>query len=382
MQEAYQAALKAGMVRTAAIALTHLGRIRVLSLDFKQAEAYYVQASDVELDGQNFLYDMALFDLAQLKYEQNELAEARRLVERGLETNRMGGSAEMHAYGLRLAARLAQLFGEREQAWKLLEDALQMGKNLNLSPLSLQLNGAMLVQMALADGRLLDAERGAMQINITEGLYAFIFLPELARVPLLLQQGRRAEALAEIEKGVWRAQQPGWEYPRLQVRVLQALAESSPARANDFLHEALTLAAPVHAVRSFVDLGEPMRALLLGLRKQVKPGESLFLEHVIAAFGPEPAPVIRQAPPEPRPAKEPATGLVAQRMHSSRVEPLSERELEVLRLLAEGLSSAEIAAQLYLSPNTLKAHTQNIYSKLDVHSRVQAINKARESGFI
>ncbi|RPI84456.1 MAG: hypothetical protein EHM41_13340 [Chloroflexi bacterium] len=59
------------------------------------------------------------------------------------------------------------------------------------------------------------------------------------------------------------------------------------------------------------------------------------------------------------------------------LEPLSNREIEVLGLMAEGLSNAEIAARLYLSPNTLKAHTQNIYSKLDVHSRVQAVNKAR-----
>jgi ATP/maltotriose-dependent transcriptional regulator MalT len=60
------------------------------------------------------------------------------------------------------------------------------------------------------------------------------------------------------------------------------------------------------------------------------------------------------------------------------LEPLSSREIEVLRLMSAGLSNTEIAARLYLSPNTLKAHAQNIFSKLDVHSRVQAINKARE----
>ncbi len=59
------------------------------------------------------------------------------------------------------------------------------------------------------------------------------------------------------------------------------------------------------------------------------------------------------------------------------IEPLSERELEVLRLLAEGLSNREIAERLYLSPNTLKAHTANIYSKLDGHSRMQAVNRGR-----
>jgi LuxR family maltose regulon positive regulatory protein len=60
------------------------------------------------------------------------------------------------------------------------------------------------------------------------------------------------------------------------------------------------------------------------------------------------------------------------------VEPLSSREKEVLKLMAEGLSNPEIAARLYLSPNTLKAHTQHIFGKLGVHNRVQAINMARE----
>jgi LuxR family maltose regulon positive regulatory protein len=64
------------------------------------------------------------------------------------------------------------------------------------------------------------------------------------------------------------------------------------------------------------------------------------------------------------------------------VEPLSERELEVLRLLAEGLSNPEIASRLYLSTNTVKVHTRNIYGKLGVHNRTQAVVQAKESGIL
>ena len=67
-----------------------------------------------------------------------------------------------------------------------------------------------------------------------------------------------------------------------------------------------------------------------------------------------------------------------QKAKTGLVDPLSEREVEVLRLLADGSPPAEVAKKLYLSPFTLKAHTQNIYSKLGVHSRIEAINKARE----
>lgn len=61
---------------------------------------------------------------------------------------------------------------------------------------------------------------------------------------------------------------------------------------------------------------------------------------------------------------------------------MSDRELEVLRLLAEGLTNREIAERLVLSPNTLKAHATNIYGKLDAHSRMQAVNRARELGLM
>jgi LuxR family maltose regulon positive regulatory protein len=64
------------------------------------------------------------------------------------------------------------------------------------------------------------------------------------------------------------------------------------------------------------------------------------------------------------------------------IEPLSEREFEVLQLIADGLKNQEIASQLYLSLNTVKAHTRNIYGKLDVNSRTQAAARARAIGLI
>jgi LuxR family maltose regulon positive regulatory protein len=64
------------------------------------------------------------------------------------------------------------------------------------------------------------------------------------------------------------------------------------------------------------------------------------------------------------------------------IEPLSERELEVLQLIAEGLTNPEIAARLFLSLNTVKAHTRNIYGKLDVHSRTQATARGQRLGIL
>ncbi|UCC76198.1 MAG: response regulator transcription factor, partial [Anaerolineales bacterium] len=67
---------------------------------------------------------------------------------------------------------------------------------------------------------------------------------------------------------------------------------------------------------------------------------------------------------------------------SSLVEPLTERELQVLRLLTTRLSSTEIAEQLFLSPNTVRSHMKSIYGKLDVHSRADAVQRAEELGLL
>jgi LuxR family maltose regulon positive regulatory protein len=64
------------------------------------------------------------------------------------------------------------------------------------------------------------------------------------------------------------------------------------------------------------------------------------------------------------------------------IEPLSERELEVLQLISEGLTNRDIASRLFLSLNTVKVHTRNIYGKLDIHNRTQAVAKARTLGIL
>jgi LuxR family maltose regulon positive regulatory protein len=80
-------------------------------------------------------------------------------------------------------------------------------------------------------------------------------------------------------------------------------------------------------------------------------------------------------PEQPKPSK-------SQIPESELVEPLSEREIEVLQLIAEGLTNPEIASRLFLALNTIKSHSGNIYSKLGVHSRTQAVARARALGIL
>jgi LuxR family maltose regulon positive regulatory protein len=132
------------------------------------------------------------------------------------------------------------------------------------------------------------------------------------------------------------------------------------------LERAIELAESGGFVRVFVDEGPRMARLLL--KAADRETESTYIQRVLAAF-----PI-----PEPVQPKEPKAGQIA----SEWIEPLSDRELEVLQLIAQGLSRQEIAAQLVLSLNTVKTHARNIYSKLGVNSQMQAVGKARGLGLI
>lgn len=386
MREAFAAGQRANTIRTCVHSLTYLGRMCVLRAEFSQAESYFRQASQYQVGGQPYIgIDIPILDLAQLKFEQNNLDQALDLANQAMEINLRSGSIEMRAYAYRLAARIHQLQGRAEDAREYLSKALQLANHSTLSPLTLSLNAACEVEMALAEGSLPVAEQATWRVTNSLGLYSFNFYPEMARVKYWLARGNKTEAAALIDPAVRRAEQPGWEFARLQVRVLQALADPDSVRARQYLAEALRLAEPARVMRCFIDLGVSMQVMIQDLLPQLPPGSSAFAEHLLSAFRSEVLPLLdisrtlaenqaeRIGQPVQAGFKQANAGLI---------EPLTGRELEVLQMLAAGLSNAEIAQQLYLSVNTMKAHTQNIYSKLDAHSRVQAVNKARELGLI
>jgi len=161
----------------------------------------------------------------------------------------------------------------------------------------------------------------------------------------------------------------------IQILILQALifrVKGDKDQAIARLERALTLAKPGGFLRIFVDEGPPMARLLYeALARGIAPD---YVRRLLAAFPlsrPEPAAEPEQASPSETLARQ-----------FELVEPLSERELEVLELFAEGLTNQEIGSRLFLALNTVKAHSSNIYGKLGVHSRTQAVAKARALGLL
>jgi LuxR family maltose regulon positive regulatory protein len=187
---------------------------------------------------------------------------------------------------------------------------------------------------------------------------------ELALVRVLIARQEWKEAfdlLARIRISALEAGGGGWV---IEVLVLEALVHKVMGQTDHALaavSEALSLAEPEGYVRTFVDEGEPMATLLEQLwRHGVSPH---YVGRLLTGFR------------TGMPAK--SAGLEAIPIHLLH-EALTKREVEVLQLIDAGLSNPEIANRLYISLNTVRTHTKNLYSKLDVHSRTQAITRARD----
>jgi LuxR family maltose regulon positive regulatory protein len=147
----------------------------------------------------------------------------------------------------------------------------------------------------------------------------------------------------------------------LEILALQARLHhegGDEARAMLALHRALELAAPEGYIRLFVDEGAPMVTLLRQARARGLAPE--YVATLLTACG--------AAAPDHSAATTPG------------IDSLSARERELLRLLAAGLSMSEIGAQLFITADTVRSHLKHIYGKLDVHSRLQAVERARALG--
>jgi LuxR family maltose regulon positive regulatory protein len=157
-------------------------------------------------------------------------------------------------------------------------------------------------------------------------------------------------------------------------------AHGDKEKAMELLGEVLAWAEPEGFIRLFVDEGEPMRLLILDFRlwieKQAHEGHKPieFVDKLLAAFS-HPVAAQKSATPAPHQAQRGASVI---HQKSDMIEPLSERELEVLKLLRSELSGPEIAQHLIVSLNTLRTHTNNIYNKLGVNNRRAAVRRAEE----
>ncbi len=298
----------------------------------------------------------AYLGLARLYYEWNDMDAAQQHGQRSIQLARHLENTDRFVACEVFLARLKLAQGDVAGTAVLLAQADQSVRRHNFV-LQIPQVAAAQVLMLLRQGQLVAAAQLAQ-------MHA---LP-ISQARVYLARGDTAAALAVL--GPWRQQveAKGWADERLRTMVLQAVAhqvQGEKATAVKLVGDALALAEPGGFIRLFVDEGLPMAELLSEAAAQgIMPD---YVGKLLAVFEAE---TQKGTAKSGMPPVQPLG------------EPLSQRELEVLQLIAQGLSNREISQRLFLALDTVKGHNRRIFSKLQVQRRTEAVARARELGLV
>jgi LuxR family maltose regulon positive regulatory protein len=312
-----------------------------------------------------FLY-VAFGDLLR---ERNELSSAVEYLKRGIKLGQEGGHPHIliigHVWLAWLQHTQGNVIGSQESilaALKIIQQA-QVSLFWPIPPAA-----SYQTRLRIAQGDLASASRWARDrgLNLTKPLLTYLSeIENLTHVRLLIAQGNLEAAETLLQGLNQAAKAAGRNGSLIEILILQAITFASQKRRADALsalEQALCLAEPEGFVRIFLDEGEPMRLLISDFRLLIEkqpsysPSLSVYVDRLLAAF-PGGHPIVPT--------------------NRNLINPLSDRELAVLRLIAAGASNAEIAQTLVIALSTVKRHTGNLYRKLGVTSRTQAIARAK-----
>jgi LuxR family maltose regulon positive regulatory protein len=346
------------------LATTGLGIIQESDTQLSLADETYRRVLELAGDPSRPAACEAYFGLARICYEWNDLDAAQQHGEQSVQLARQIEMVDSFVAGELFLARLKRARGDLAGAATLVAAAEESARRHNFVQQMPEVAAAQ-IMLLLLQGRL-DAAAHLAQTHD---------LP-LCQARVHLAQGDPAAALALLEPVQRQAETRAWPDERLKVLLLQALAHHAQGAADQARHllsDALALAEPAGCIRTFVDEGPPMAQLLTEAAAYgIMPDYS---HRLLTAYATGTQDAGRTT--EPAPA---AHGVVSDPV--SLVEPLSQRELEILRLIAQGLSNREISARLVLALDTVKGHNRRIYDKLQVQRRTEAVARARELGLL
>jgi LuxR family maltose regulon positive regulatory protein len=336
-------------------ALSALSNMQLTENKLQDAELTYKRSIEIINDPDHWLAYDSHYGVARINYEWNDLSAAEfharsciRLapqVECGMVV-----SAEV------LLARICLARGDVAGAAVQVTKAYQTARERDLVDHIPEVDGIH-VEVLLRQGNLNAAKVLADQSGLA-----------LSQARVLLAAGENDAALEILHKLLWKLVEMDRPDERLKAMVLLATAlqiSGDTGKAIRQLDTIYSLAEPENFVRLFVDEGSPMRDLLKeAATRGIEPD---YTGRLLAAFDDQ---------PDTTDVK--STGFSNQPM----VDPLSPRELEVLRLIADGLSNREIGEKLFLALSTVKGHSRVIFDKLQVERRTEAVARARELGLL
>ncbi|MGD8624706.1 MAG: LuxR C-terminal-related transcriptional regulator [Anaerolineae bacterium] len=309
--------------------------------------------------------------------ELGDLEGALARVQKGMEYAERGGDWSLFGWSCMCALRVLFSAGDMDGVQAIVHKVKDRARKSGLPPWVMGQMAAWQARLWLVQGKLEEAAQWGAGRGLLAGgepqllpdIDYFLLIEYLVVARILIAQERLDEA-GRLLAHLLQAAEAGDRTTRvIEVLLLQALAWAAggePTQAMAPLERALALAQPEGFVGIFADEGPPLAQLLYkAANRGIAPD---YVRRLLAAF-----PAAEAERPEPSESSVPGSELI---------EPLSEREIEVLQLVAEGLTNREIATRLYLALNTIKAHTRNIYGKLGVGNRTQAVARARALGIL
>ncbi len=316
---------------------------------------------------------LARIGMGALLYERNDLDGADRELQSGMELAEQARETSNLVWGYNTLSKAKRARGDEEGALEIAREAERVacasGADLEIAVASAQMARLSLARGELPEAANFERERAKIANHAEEGVTSAVrTLDWTTSARVLHAQGHHDEALRLLEELEETADAAGRTGDLIKVVALQALAlwaGNKKERAVSTLTRALTLAEPEDYVRTFVDEGAAMGNLLSATLEARQRGRLDAASRVPARYL---AKLLAAA----------AQDAAAPGGEEGLPDPLSERELEVLALIASGESNQEIAGKLFVSTSTVKTHINRLYRKLGARSRTQAVARARE----
>lgn len=367
LEQAAHMGEQTGNVLAAAGAWSNVAGLHMTAGRLQRAHELLERALELSTDSQGRRLPAAgkaLLGLGQVYREWNDIDTSERYTREGVMLFEHYGDVGT-VVGLASLARLRIEAGEFDVARQQIAEAERIAVESDATDLDDRLVHALKAFLALAEGDSDATKRWVEDLQTSTSGSPFYHLQELEQTTLarvLLGQNKPQEALEILISVGHNAEELGMNKRLAEILVLQALAHEklgAHTQALEALEAALRIGEAGGMVRTFITEGAQVGRLLHEIAQRgIMPD---YVGRLLAAF------------PETQPERVGKDDLV---------EPLSKRELEVLAQLTEGYSNAEIGQRLHLALSTVKWHTSNIYGKLGVKNRAQAVARARTLGLL
>ncbi len=360
LAEALEAGEKTGNQYAALTAMIFQGRAFAVRGQLHRAAEYFEnaiqQGNDIPINA------LAYMDLATLHYEWNELDASDSSLQKAIALCQRSRNDEFLVGALMIQSRLRLAQDDLAGAEEALDRAWELVRSGKIPTGTAERMDAAQVRLLLAKGE----PTGEWAQNLTQKVDCHPFYRFLG-----VTKGRvlpEPPARAYLDGLGQAAQANEWIYGLIAVRTLQATLAELQEEAFGFLAEALQLAEGGGFIRTFVEAGEKLIPLLReAVQCGIMPDYARRILDVMTGK-----------------AETTGAGVVlsVSKGMGSLVEPLSGREIEVLRLVTAGLSNREIASRLFISTGTAKTHIHNLCGKLSVRNRTEAAMKGKELGLV